>query len=89
MSGLVGQSADYKPYRSVKMLTPVWTITCYVRSNVEKLDHVASVFSLTFVVFRITAPSKGAVEGMVALHTKNCELLMSEAVFTPFDENSL
>lgn len=70
------------------MLKPAWTIVCYARSEVEELneDKVATVFSVTFVLFGDKMPSKGTIEGMFHLHCKNAELLVSEQTFTPFDE---
>ena len=71
------------------MLKTAWTVTCYGRSEVEHLQNIVSVFSITFVVLRASPPSKASVEGLFSLHTKNAELLTSETAWTPFDETLL
>jgi len=68
-------------------MKPAWTVVAYVRSLMGTKTGVASVMSLTIVIFGVKPPTNELVEAAVNCHTRNCELIISEVEYTPFDDD--
>lgn len=55
-----------------------WSVSAYVESDMSMTSFVLPVMSLQFIIVFPAAPSKELIEALVAEHTRNCVLLMSE-----------
>jgi len=66
-------------------MKPAWTVRTYMRSTLPLTEKVAPVVEFTFVVWGDTPPTEEVVLAFVTTHTRNVELLFSEAEHTPFD----
>jgi len=59
-----------------------WAITTYLKSKHPLTSRVVPVISVDCVFVCDEPPSKVAVEAFIALHIRNCELLLSEVTRT-------